>query len=155
MRDLDLDILCNAISKWPALERLYVHDEFPHFDPSPLVSLKELRFSFNYPTTHFDKLAKSLVKLERVTFKRGSINHVLPFIRHCERLKTIRIQYYWPDDLNLIALNEERKKFGENAPPVWIYAEDKIYLREKWNSKNIELRHIKIVRLGEDFESFN
>lgn len=82
-----------------------------------------------------------------MTFYEISFDAMLPFIRHCKRLKTIKtVNYASNDDLDLVVLNQERKKFGEEASQVLIRVSEDIYLREKWNSKNVELNHVKIAR---------
>lgn len=54
----------------------------------------------------------NLIRLERLRFDYVSIDHILPFVCHSERLKAIQIDILRNDgdDLNLVALNEERKK---------------------------------------------
>lgn len=145
----DSDALNRVISKWPALEKLC--DHWKYLDLSRLENLKELReLEFmGSPATH-DKIAEKLLKLEQLTLYAESIDDILPFIRHCKRLKMIKLRSCWSDDLKLISLNQERKnieQIGENTYQLWIYLPGEIYLREKWKSKNVNLSHIKIARL--------
>lgn len=76
-------------------------------------------------------MAKNLTKLKRLPVGLASSNHILPFICHSKRLKTVRILRY--GDLNGASLS---------------FVPEHIYLPEKWNSKNVNLSYVQILRLG-------
>lgn len=81
---------------------------------------------------------------------------MVPFFRHCKKLKSIKSKFYESnDDLDLIALNQERKKFGKEASQVSICVPEDIHLRERWNSKNANSDHVKIARLDDEFDLMN
>lgn len=76
------------------------------------------------------------------------IGTILPFIKHAKKLKLIKIRCFLDNrDLDLFALNEERKKL-ENVPKLLIYFERDDFLLTKWKSNNINLSHIEIKRFS-------
>ena len=111
-----------------------------------LNNLKELNiYSFD-STMNIETLAMSLTKLEQLSVVITGANSILPFIRHSKKLKIIKIVLL-AGKLNLIALNEERKKL-ENACKITIHVNDNGYLSSKSKSNNLylELDLVKITR---------
>lgn len=144
--DIDFEHFDNAVSTLPAIEILHINID-SIIDLSRLTNLKELRICHGHKSeTDLEFVAKSLLKLEQVTFKYATIENILPFIRNSKQLKSIQILYWRSYEmLDVVALNVERMNLG-NANRITIYVEEEIYLRENWKSHNLNLSHVKITR---------
>lgn len=128
-----------------------IHDSIS--DLSVLVNLKEIRFrEFYCRNEEVEMIAKSLVKLEKLTIEQVHDGQILPFVRYSKALKTMHIHEYLSNTpIRLIELNQERKQL-ENAQPIVIFApEYYIYLPTKWNSKYLNLDMVKMSRIGPIF----
>lgn len=101
---------------------------------------------WSYPVIDLEVLAKNLLKLDRLTIYRTRFEHILPFIQHSVNLKTIAIEYFDGDILDLPALNKERKKLL-GARKVTIYVEERVFLATKWASKTTHLGFIELKRI--------
>lgn len=99
IENFDFAIASEAISKFPALEKLYVDYEYSESDLSHFENIKELILTKDCPNTNFDKVAKDLKELERVTFRRISFNNITPFFHYCKNLKTFQVKYI--DDVSV------------------------------------------------------
>ena len=141
--------LKNAIHLLPILEKFEFHTIK---NLSFLTTLKELfLFKDDLPDDAKDLeiMAKSLSKLERLTILYATLDYILPFIRYSKRLRTIRVRILErPHDLDLFALNEERKKLS-NSRQVVMYLPESDYLHEKWKAKNLSLSRIELRRSSE------
>lgn len=134
--------LTNALSTLPALQIMHVSTS-SMIDLSRLINLKEL--GIEYCDTDMEIIAKSLTKLERLIIRQCSVDHILPFIRHTKRLKSIKVNYLGNNVLDLFAMNEERKML-ENAEKITISVEERVYLPAQWKSRNLNLSLVKMVR---------
>lgn len=136
-----------VISTLPVLQKVNTYSN-DVIDYLRLTNLMELSI-FEIDEGDFEQIAKSLTKLERVRFQHASANHILPFIHFAKKIKTIKVYGRLRDDhvLDLFTLNEQRKKLGY-ARQVCIHVDEKVYLREKWKSKNLDLSHVRIARLN-------
>lgn len=149
VENIELADLNNALYTWPVLEKFEIPRENADLDLSRLVDLTELDLCFEDLSKNLDVIASSLTKLVRLSFDnfRGfSVDILLPFIRHCKRLKFIEILRNFSEEFDLSMLNQERKYFGEEMTHILIHLPERNYLRERWNSKNRKLSHIEIAR---------
>lgn len=137
--------LTKTLAECPALEQLQTV-ESPFLDIALLTNLKELRLFSPY-NINMESLSQSLTKLERLDFNYASNSDIVPFIRNAKRLKTIRV-YEWhrSNNINLVAINAERNKLI-NAAHLTLYAPEPIYLLQKWKSKNLNLKLVRMARL--------
>lgn len=120
----------NALFRWPVLEKveLYNHD----LNLTGLINLKELWLCDANSQAELDVISKDLIELEKLQYEESSIARILPFIRHCKKLKIIEIAAFYSSFLDLITLNQERVSFGEDNAEILIYLPIlKLYLREK------------------------
>lgn len=118
-----------------------------------LINVEEIVFSDPTKASpdKIDFFARNLTNLEYLKVYKATFDQILPFIRHLKRLKTMKICKLSNEFFNSFALNEERKKL-DNAVQVTIYLPEDVYLAEIWKYKNLNLKHVKIVRyLGEGF----
>lgn len=119
-------------------------------DLTYLTNLRELHI-FEWSGSDMEAIAKSLTKLERLSFCGSEIYCILPFIRHSAKLKSIKIDYSEgivnQDDFDLFTLNEERKKLAE-AQQILLCVPEPQYLITKWNARNSNLSHLRITRTG-------
>lgn len=146
----DYEHLITAISTLPTLEFLNI-DVLESFNSlSRLTNLTELRIGEpSYVAAEFEMetTIKSLTKLQHLTIDLATIDNILPFMRYSKTLRTIKIlDLRNSHALNSFALNTERKKL-ENANKVVIHVKEHVYLHEKWQTRNLNLSHVKIERL--------
>lgn len=112
---------------------LFQHEHF--VDSTRLTDLKRLHFDF-ISTTNAGTLAKSLTKLEQLSFLDTRLNDILQIVRHSKNLKTIKFLYLLGGhELDAFALNHKRRKYG-NKHKVTIYVLDNSYLRANSMSRN-------------------
>lgn len=121
--------------------------------PTILGGLKELAFeaSLSSSSADMEKLAKSLVNLERLCIYKGGYNEILPFIQYSKFLKKIRIDEYDGDALDLKALNETRKKMIEKVRgcklnKLMVFMGEQSYLKFKWANRETNLDFIEFRR---------
>lgn len=142
--NVDREHLNNALcTLGPVLENLLISYE-SRINLTRLTDLKQLHITVKSPSSvEIECIAKSLTNLERLYFTIIQTNQILPFIRHSKRLKTIKFHNLSEYILDAFALNQERKKFG-NEGLVTIYMPNYIYLRSKWKPRNSKLNLIQI-----------
>lgn len=144
----DVDLSADNFINLPGLEKLCIDGVDRSTSVSRLTDLNELHVcDMRYPIPVIDTVVKSLANLEQLNIKSSwTIDDASPFICHSMKLKIIKLDE-WSENvaLDLYALNDERKKHA-NACQIVIYMPEPIYLREKWQSKNLHLSHIKIAR---------
>lgn len=95
-----------------------------------------------------ERLARHVAMLEELQFRKAETNVILPFIRHSEKLKTIKIDRVEDNHvLDFKALDRERKML-ENACQVTVYVQDDVYLSAKrqLQNSNLKLDLIEIKR---------
>lgn len=118
---------------------------------SGLINVQKLHIdSVKESADKLEFLAKNLMKLDFLTFNDATFDQILPFIRHSKCLKTIKICALSETFFDTFTLNEEREEL-ENAVHTTIYLPDDVYLTEIGKSKNLNLKHVKILRLSGDF----
>lgn len=140
----------NAIFALPAFEILDINTDST-FNLTRLTNLKELHV-YNLISTDMDALAKSLTRIERLSFGNVSINDLLPFICKSKRLKSIHIDHLRDNGngLDLFALNEKRETLT-NARQVTICVREEDYLATKWRTRNLNLNLVRISRAGSEY----
>lgn len=144
--NIDTQTVTNAISILPTLESLSLNSD-SFVDIKRLTNLKELHIENLCSRENMEIMAKSLPKLERLTFNCCLVDSVMAFVRHSMNLKTIRIGDLRDfRTLDLIAMNQERKKLA-NACRISIFVCDQVYVHEKSKRPNLNLSHVKMVRL--------
>lgn len=143
----EISALASSLSTLTVLH--YIDDSITVL--SLLTNLREIHFrELHSGDNEVEIVAKSLVKLEKLTIEKAFSRQLSAFIRHSKSLKTIKI-YDYSEVFDLFELNQERKKL-ENSQPIVIYApEQHIYLPTKWNSKNMNLNLVKMLRIGPIF----
>lgn len=149
----DFEQSTNAISLVPALEMLDVSkDSF--IDLSRLTGLRELHITNHSKGIgrNMETLARSLVKLERLSFHSVSVDHILPFICHSKGLKSIHINFLHEFVIDLFAFNEKRKML-DDAHQVLIYLVEDKYLAVKWKPY-LNLSHVKLLRAGTEYKPY-
>lgn len=97
--------------------------------------------------------------LNRLHIFKASVEAIMPFICNSQHLIEIVIITLQEDVIDIIALNNERKRLKE-AEKVIIYVDEEVYLATKWATKEINLSLIEIrcryssaVNLAHDLQS--
>lgn len=137
--------ISQALPALPQLKKLSVWEN-SILDLSQFTNITELEVYKFY--ADIEMLAKGLPNLEHLSMWRTDVQTILPFIRHSKNLKTIKNVALDEGYLDLVALNNERKKL-QNACQISIYVNEDEYLHPKWTSHNfsLELDLVKISRL--------
>lgn len=84
-------------------------------DLCEITTIKKLTFAY-FGNIDLEVLAKKVVNLEQIYMGEANENNVLPFVRWCKKLKTIKIDMMCGYGLrgdhawDLFSLNEKRKK---------------------------------------------
>lgn len=138
----------DGIYTLPAFELLDINTDTA-IDLTRLTNLKELHI-YNLTDADTEALAKSLIKLERLSFGSVSVDRIIPFICNSRRLKAIYIDHLNDNEVDLFALNEKRKML-ENARKVQVCVREDKYLVAKWNSKYFNLSHVEISRASSEY----
>lgn len=133
----DMDV-SDALYALPAMEKLLLKSFDWNLDFSQLSHLNEL-VCYN-AETDWEKVAKNLVHLERLYIRNATDDQLILFARHSRYLKGMIIDRAAPADFT--AFNGERMKFGGRMS---IGLREEQYLPAKWNAKNVELNHLKIL----------
>lgn len=131
------------------------------FCPLHLVNLNELNWYDPQMCGNIWNIAKSFLKLERVSFKHAFLNEILPFVLHSPKLKELKVRRYYrqfgrnnefdingkcffkENILDLMAINNERKKLN-GACRVEIYVSEEVFFATKWA---IGVTHYHLVGL--------
>lgn len=97
----------------------------------------------------FQMPPKSLVNLNHFKIKEIKFEDIVQLIRYWPRLKIIRIREKIMGNLDLVKLNNERKKLQgtELVTPLTIYVPDEIFLKAKWSTNVGNLKYIELKRL--------
>lgn len=125
---------------------------FESFNSTPIFGLKELHNLeyFQDLPNDFKFINISFPNLLRVRFRLTSINQLMQIVRYLPKLKELIADFREinSNPLNLIELNEERKKLA-GACKVSIYIAEEYYLRTKKAANNLYNEHnlIEIKRL--------
>lgn len=90
---------------------------------------------------------KEMNNLERLKFNHSiEFDSLLPFFHYSNKLTTVWLLKFNGENLNLSALNEERKQIGVTRK-VFIYVQESVYLKAKWATENLNLNLVEIARL--------
>lgn len=140
------------LNNMPGLEMLSKYSRTINIDLAGLTNLKQLQIlDPNLSVENIEAIAKKLPKLERLVIDGATtIDIIRPFICHSKRLKSIKmfspvVKKNLCYNLDLVALNVERKKIAY-ARPIALYFDEDVYLRAKWISRHANLSHIEIRR---------
>lgn len=127
-----------------------MHGRFERIDV-PLINLKMLGICYGTEVLNMADLPKQLPNLESIYFTEAKTDHILPFIQHSPKLKSIQIKrfcagtHYVRGFIDLTTLNDERAKL-ENARKVTIYVNEYFVLSSKWANKPIKYKFIEMRR---------
>lgn len=138
-------IFTEEISTFDSLESLEFDELGENCNLSRLISLKYLAVR-QYNKTIFPSLFINLVNLEHLILNTINFSDLLILLRAMANLKKIKIENF-NGEMNLIKLNEERKKLID-AKKVIIYVSEEIFVRTKWRTKNgdINLKFVEMKR---------
>lgn len=133
------------------LEKLYLAWYCLPMNLALMPEIKELGFFRDGYSDNYEEIAKNLVNLERIYFKRAHRNVITPFLKFATKLKKIKIDHLVDtthlknDVINLVALNKERSSLN-GANRVTIYVEEHIFLKTKFALNKTALSLISLKR---------
>lgn len=143
----DVNVLPQITSLQSVESLLYFGSGWSHL--SSFNCLKELHILDFFDEINLDALTNSLINLRRICIHFTSFDNILPLIRHCPKLKQIRITFLQilngsnNEKIDLLALNDERAKLP-NATKITIFLNEQIFLQNKWNQPiNLDLIALK------------
>lgn len=152
LKDIDKESI-DRMASIQGFERLSVKEinEITAQLISNLINLRELSI-LDCKNIDWDEVATGLTKLEKLFIQNANYDHMLTFIRRSTNLKLIKVipkdkAHFNGGVINLVALNEERKKLT-NARKIVIYIEDNVFLATKWSTDygDTNLSHIEMKR---------
>lgn len=131
-----------------ALYSLHLHEINERYNIPQLPQLKELRIQ--YINTDLDNLPNQLPNLERIYLKFADTKHFLPFIRHCVKLKEMKIDFVCDRAtfncvLDAVSMNRERQLLIRPRKVI-IYIDEHVFLATKWKKEKTEFGLIEIKR---------
>lgn len=121
-------------------------------DLNSFVNLEVLRFDCNISKIiNMTQLAQNLTNLREISFKKASIEDILPFVYQLPKLRKIAVEKLidFRRGINLLALNEKRKKLFEIAihvSKVIIYIPETAYLLTRSRSITMSQKLVEIQR---------
>lgn len=90
-------------------------------------------------------LAANYNQIRHLHLNIVDFTEILPFIRHSLTLKSVKIDEFNEKVLDVVKLNNERKKL-QGARRVTMYVNDDVYLATKWSTPETILEFIEIRR---------
>lgn len=138
--------IINTIFTLPQLEKLTTNAR-ADFNSNHLMHLKELNITTIAFGMNIETWATHLPILEQLYLCEADLNTIFAFLRHSQRLETIKIGKLTRGILDIVELCRERKTL-EDACPTSIYVSDNDYLASKRRAKmlDLDLDLIKIKR---------
>ncbi|XP_031637986.1 uncharacterized protein LOC116350356 [Contarinia nasturtii] len=118
----------------------------------PMTDLQELGINYDGDFDDFETIAKNLVNVERIYFNHIQSDTLIPFIRHAQRVREIKIDHlnegicFENGVINLKALNKERMALN-CARKITIYVKENIFLATKWATNCTELGLVTLKRI--------
>lgn len=91
------------------------------------------------------EIPSTCINLRRLVINETSFVDILPFIRQSKYLNEISIRTLEENQLNLLTLNNERKKLI-GAQKVTIYVSEEVYFATKWSTMDTKLELIDMER---------
>lgn len=110
-----------------------------------LTDITELGISKQGGGININFLADNYNKLQHLLLDKVNFTEILPFIRHSLTLKSVEIYQYTKDMLDVVKLNNERKKL-HGAQRITVYVNDDLYRATKWLTPVVTLEFIEIKR---------
>ncbi|XP_055304997.1 uncharacterized protein LOC129569842 [Sitodiplosis mosellana] len=135
------------------LQKLMLNESIERADAlrTPFVNLRAIYLGYNSKTDVLDaeKLARNLVNIEQVNIRYVSIENIIPFIRHCAKLRTIKAGSFTDSSKKLSSVfkswNREREKLS-GATIVTVHVHEKDFLEVKWTRSNISYSLVELKR---------
>ncbi|XP_055309868.1 uncharacterized protein LOC129573403 [Sitodiplosis mosellana] len=160
----------DQIASLYAVDTIHMKEEAGSWLPS-LINLREL-YTF-CGKLNMEKTVSNLANLEKVVFWEANVEDVLAIVRNSMRIREIKIRtlnekgrfspnfngknFFNQNQLNLTALNEERKKIL-GARKVSIFVNEDIFIATKWTTGEtvhslIELKRVMMHEWNDLFQT--
>lgn len=110
-----------------------------------MTQLNELHIRTAESDIDLETLAMNLKQLKRLWIQGTDGQIILPFIRHSKTLKIAIVRLSDAEEIDLLAMNQERNKL-ERPSNVLIGVQENVYLNTKGMSQNRNLSLVQITR---------